>query len=135
MKVLQFAFGENTAGSPHIPHHHERDFVVYTGTHDNNTTLGWYREELTAPARRAIRQYCGTDVHEDNICETMIRMAYASVAETAIVPMQDILKHDAGSRMNKPGTTGGNWTWRMPADEFDLLLTEKLRQLTGLYDR
>ncbi len=135
MKVLQFSFGGDPALSPHAPHHHEKDFFVYTGTHDNDTLLGWLRKELDKPARKKLGYYCGVDINEDNIHDVMIRMAYASVAQSAIIPMQDVLKLDENNRMNKPGTTTGNWTWRMCGDEFSNEAARQLLQYAQLYNR
>ena len=135
MKVLQFAFGGDPALSPHAPHHHEKDFFVYTGTHDNNTTLGWFGTELGKSARKRLGYYCGIDVSENNINDVMIRMAYASVAQTAVIPMQDLLKLDESSRMNKPGTTTGNWTWQMRGGEFSAEIARQLSRYIHLYNR
>lgn len=135
MKVLQFAFGGDPALSPHAPHHHEKDFFVYTGTHDNNTTLGWFRKELDKRSRKRLSRYSGADVNEDNLRDVMIRMAYGSVAQTAIIPIQDVLGLDEHSRMNMPGTTAGNWTWRMRSGAFSREIAGQLLQYVRLYDR
>lgn len=135
MKVLQFAFGDTMAESDHIPHNYKTDFVAYTGTHDNNTTVGWYRKELKDKIREQVRTYANTNVSEKNIHEVLIRMAYASVAKTAIIPMQDVLGLDENSRMNVPASTSKNWQWRLSGD----IAFEKkelwLRQLCALYGR
>jgi 4-alpha-glucanotransferase len=124
MKVLQFAFGPDAGADTYLPHTYPRDCVVYTGTHDNDTTNGWFHatgesttqslEELVAE-RRFVCRYTGADgseVHWD-----LIRLAQASVANLAIVPMQDVLGLGSEARMNVPGRAEGNWTWRCrPAD-------------------
>src|SRR5690606_9989562 len=109
MKVLQFGFGDDSGKSPHLPHHHRKDFIVYTGTHDNNTTKGWYGEELSRAGRRYQEKYLGFKVDKSNVSQLLIRMAYASVAQTVIVPLQDLLSLDGDARMNSPGCSDGNW--------------------------
>jgi 4-alpha-glucanotransferase len=135
MKVLQFAFGDEMGQSDHIPHNYKPNFFAYTGTHDNNTTLGWYRKELKEKIRDQIRAYSNASVSDKNIHEILIRMIYASVAKVAIIPMQDILGLDENSRMNVPASTTKNWQWRLNP-EISLPEKEKwLRQLTALYAR
>ncbi len=116
MKVLQFAFdGED---SPDLPENHVENCVVYTGTHDNNTTLGWWRgasEESKARARKAL----GMPPKSEDILPYIIRAAFLSKANTAIVPMQDWLGLGEECRMNFPGTVGGNWLWRMPDCDYN----------------
>lgn len=109
MKVLQFGFGGGN-DSEHLPHNHERNSVVYTGTHDNNTTLGWYR---AAPARvrRHVLEYTGC--RPDRVLRSLIETAMASKSAWAILPLQDVLGLGGRARMNMPGTVGGrNWRWR-----------------------
>ncbi len=135
MSVLQFAFGEDMAASVHSPHNHRQNSVVYTGTHDNNTLQGWYRYELTGKSIKRLRKYSGKRINSRNCNHEMIRMAFMSVANTVIVPMQDYLGLDRNARMNKPATITGNWTWRM--EEGDILpSTEKMMQrFTRVYGR
>ncbi|WP_437919858.1 malto-oligosyltrehalose synthase [Sphingobacterium sp. LRF_L2] len=135
MKVLQFAFNSNLAISPHIIHHHERRYIVYTGTHDNNTSKGWFEKELDLETREQIRAYFGCKLTKKNIADKMIRMAYASVADTAIIPMQDILSLGSKSRMNTPSTTEGNWVWRMPTRAFTKHHIRRLKHYTQLFNR
>ncbi|HEY2091926.1 MAG TPA: 4-alpha-glucanotransferase [Thermoanaerobaculia bacterium] len=108
MKILQFGFSH--VDSPHLPHRYEPETVVYTGTHDNDTARGWYE---TAPKeeRALAHEYLGCDSGE--FAETLIRAAYTSVAETAIVPVQDVLNLGSEARMNRPGAKSDNWSWRM----------------------
>jgi 4-alpha-glucanotransferase len=131
MKILQFAFGAGN-DNRYLPHHHVEDCVVYTGTHDNDTTLGWWQAESEA-TRDHVRRYLGRD--GSDIVWDMIRTALLSVAHTAIIPLQDILALDAGARMNRPGLASGNWTWRVRQEAFHPDLGQRLRELISLGDR
>ncbi|KAL5703890.1 4-alpha-glucanotransferase [Ranunculus cassubicifolius] len=112
MAVLQFAFGGD-ATNPHLPHNHELDQVVYTGTHDNDTALGWW-ECLKEEEKSNVRRYLSwTD--GDDLSWRLIQVAESSMAQTAIVPMQDILGLGSSARMNIPATQFGNWNWRIPS--------------------
>ena len=138
MRILQFAFGGDTQ-NPHLPHRHVNNSVVYTGTHDNDTTRGWFASLAGSDdehAQRA-RDYClkylssnGTEIHWD-----MIRAALSSVADTAITPLQDILGLGSEGRMNLPATQGGNWNWRYSKNLLTGKLSEHLRELTETYGR
>lgn len=108
MLILQFAF-DSGPDNPYLPHNHTEDSVVYTGTHDNDTTLGWYNA-LSAQQRARVQEYLG---HPDAAMPwALIELAYASVARLAMIPMQDILALDGAHRMNVPGVSEGNWRWR-----------------------
>jgi len=134
MKVLQFAFGENIAETPYIPHNHEVNFVIYTGTHDNNTTRGWYRNDITADTRKRMETYCNKRISARTVSSELIRLAYSSVGRTVIIPLQDIMNLDERSRMNTPSGKNANWTWRLkelPDDEVE----DQLAELTHLYNR
>ncbi|MEM4423423.1 4-alpha-glucanotransferase [Pyrobaculum sp.] len=132
MRVLQFAWDGNPANE-HKPHNHVKNSVVYTGTHDNNTAVGWYLEEATPRARREFREYAKCASGEGvNWC--FIRLAHMSVADVAVVPMQDVLGLGSEARMNKPGTVGGNWRWRL-AKMPDAAVWRRLRKLTRIYGR
>ena len=140
MKILQFAFGPHTPYSPDSPHNHEQNCVVYTGTHDNNTTRGWFAAEAGPPLRRVLARYLGRRVAEDSVVRELIRLALVSPAWDAVIPAQDLLDLDASHRMNIPGTTTGNWGWRLPQDRLCLCgagraLAETLRSLCELYGR
>lgn len=115
MAVLQFAFGGDDT-NPYLPHNHIANQVVFTGTHDNDTTLGWYQH---APEyeRDHVRRYLSVD--GEDIVNDLIRVAYSSVAETAIIPMQDVLQLGSEARMNVPGRPDGNWTWRFTWDQLE----------------
>jgi len=131
MRILQFAF-EGGSDNPYLPHNHCRDAVVYTGTHDNDTTLGWY-EGLGAPMRERVREYLGRPA--EPMPWPLIRTAYASVANTAVIPLQDALALGTSSRMNTPGTTQDNWRWRFDWAQMPVELAAGLRQLSALYGR
>lgn len=135
MKVLQFAWGDNMSTSVDIPHNYPVNCIAYTGTHDNNTTLGWYKNETSEADKKRIEEYTGLDVSERNIADIMCRMAYASVADTAILPIQDILGLDERFRMNTPGTTINNWLWRLTADAVTPQTKAYLTRLVKLYNR
>ena len=131
MRILHFAFAEGSR-NPYLPHHHEPDSVVYTGTHDNDTTLGWWAE-ASEHERAHARAYLGTDASE--IHWDLIRAALASVADTAIVPLQDVLGLDGKHRMNRPGEAQGHWGWRFDWSQVRPEHASRLATLTRLYDR
>ncbi|WP_036601163.1 malto-oligosyltrehalose synthase [Olivibacter sitiensis] len=135
MQVLQFAFGEDLPDSLHAPHQYCQNSVVYTGTHDNNTTVGWYRKELDKTSMRRLQQYIGHKVTETTVAKDMIRLAYASVAHLAIIPIQDILSLDERARMNTPATVGINWGWRLKSSQLKQQHLDWLRGLIALYGR
>jgi 4-alpha-glucanotransferase len=132
MRVLQFAFGSDAPDDPHKPHNYMQHCVVYTGTHDNDTALGWFRTLGPEERRRAL-QYLhsmGRAVHWD-----MIRVVLASVADTVIVPLQDVLGLGTTERMNLPGTSAQNWRWRLQPQQLHARLSERLCALTHTYGR
>lgn len=131
MKVLQFAFDSDST-NPYLPHNHEPGFVVYTGTHDNNTTLGWY-EDLDPGGRKRVLEYLGSP--QEPMPWPLIRAALASVCQTAVLPMQDVLSLDASHRINIPGTLNANWRWRLNWDRVNPELAARLRDLNFLYGR
>jgi 4-alpha-glucanotransferase len=135
MKVLQFAFGGDLSLSPHILHNHPPNCIVYTGTHDNNTTIGWFKYELDKQALRNLNVYTGIKVKEKNVAQAMIKMALSSVAKIAIIPMQDLLYLDEVSRMNTPATTSGNWLWRITPQEIKQFNSRRLRTWIKKYNR
>lgn len=135
MKVLQFAVDASMPRSPYAPHNFEGDnFVVYTGTHDNNTTRGWFRTELDSPRRNILEAYAGCGVDETNVSATMMRLAFSSTARLAIVPFQDVLNLGEEARLNVPGVADGNWQWRWNGD-ITASAERQLRALTILYNR
>lgn len=135
MKVLQFAFGSYVAQSVDAPHNYNTNCYVYTGTHDNNTAVGWYHDETGRPDHKRLEKYAGTRVTAGNIHRVLGRMGYASVADTVIIPMQDLLGLGAETRMNTPGTAEGNWRWRMRATDLSDRLRRQLRSWARMYNR
>src|SRR5436190_3042354 len=131
MRVLQFAFG-GEATNDHLPHNHTHDSVVYTGTHDNDTTLGWFTSLGNEERGHALR-YLDTDGHQINW--DMIRAAMASVGNLAIVPMQDVLGLGNEARMNLPASDHGNWSWRMAPDSINGEIAQRLQEFGKLFGR
>jgi 4-alpha-glucanotransferase len=142
MAILQFAFGKDPQAPTFRPHAYERDLAAYTGTHDNDTVEGWWSGGAEGSTRTArdveeekafARAYLATDGRE--MSWVMIRALLASVADTAIVPLQDVLGLGSEARMNRPATLGGNWTWRFREDALRPEHGERLRVLAALYGR
>lgn len=131
MKILQFAFGSGP-DNPYLPHNHVRDSVVYTGTHDNDTTVGWFTK-LPAKEKKSIFAYLDTDGRD--IAWDLIRASLASVGDIAIIPLQDILALDSAGRMNIPGTAMGNWSWRFKSGDLGEKCAKRLREMTEIYGR
>lgn len=134
MKVLQFAFDENIGQNPYILHHHSKNHVVFTGTHDNNTSLGWFNSLKKEEIQR-ISDYVGIKATKNNIHQIMHRLALMSVSDLAIVPMQDILGLDEKAVMNKPATSQGNWTWRLAPNQLPINQRNELKKMNRLYGR
>jgi 4-alpha-glucanotransferase len=142
MAILQFAFGTDPQAPDFKPHNYPRNRVAYTGTHDNDTTMGWWRggvghstrsaSEL-AQEREFARRYLGLDGRD--VHWEFIRAVLASVADGAIVPAQDLLGLGSDARMNRPGTVSGNWRWRMRRGELTRDIAQHLAALTTVYDR
>lgn len=135
MKVLQFAFGDNMPESTYTPHNFTPDYLVYTGTHDNNTTAGWYNEEAGKLIRKQIRQYTGLKVTKRNIHQILGRLAYSSVANTVILPVQDICGLDQNARMNTPASVEGNWLWRLRPGKLTASHEKRLKEWVRIYNR
>ncbi|MFO7869319.1 MAG: malto-oligosyltrehalose synthase [Bacteroidales bacterium] len=135
MKVLQFAFGDSMPLSENIPHNFTRDSFVYTGTHDNNTTAGWYGKETSVADRERLTKYSGRTVNAQNVHSVLIQLAYASVSETAIIPMQDALGLGEDAVMNIPGCSKGNWTWRIKRGITDSEISAYLYGMAQTYGR
>jgi 4-alpha-glucanotransferase len=130
MKILQFGF--SAVDSPHLPHHYEPHTVVYTGTHDNDTARGWF-ESASAAEQSLVREYLGCEA--ENVAWGLTRAAYASVAETAIVPVQDVLNLGSEGRMNMPGASSGNWSWRMRPESLTGEHATRLKRLGTITGR
>ena len=134
MKVLQFAF-DPSAESAYLPHTYPKNCVVYTGTHDNDTTRGWYHSESKA-TRDFAKEYMNVQrMDEDNLAWDFIRVAMGSVADLCITPMQDFLNLDGEARINMPSTLGGNWAWRMKKGQCDKETVKKMERMTKIYGR
>jgi 4-alpha-glucanotransferase len=135
MKVLLFAFGSDDPGHPYLPHNFEPNFVVYTGTHDNDTARGWFENGASPKDRARLSRYVGREVTADSVHMEMMRLAMASVAETSITPMQDVLGLGQEARMNLPGVLEGHWQWRALDDHLKPEIAAALRDLTRTYGR
>jgi len=131
MAILQFAFGGDPSDE-FLPHNHRRNLVVYTGTHDNDTALGWYHS-ASPEEREMARAYLHTD--DRDFVWALIRAAHRSVARTAIVPMQDLLSLGSDARMNVPGVTEGNWRWRLGREALNISLASRVAAQTILSGR
>lgn len=133
MKILQFAFNpdDESIDSPHLA---PNNSVMYTGTHDNNTVLGWYKDEIDDATRQYMAQYTNRKEYE-TVPHAMLRTIFASVSFMAIATVQDLLELDSAARMNYPSTIGGNWTWRMTAEELNPIVEGELYSLTKTYRR
>ncbi len=131
MAVLQFGFGDKGAHI-YLPHQ-ARGKVIYTGTHDNDTTVGWWKSGATEDERRHAETYVGKG--EDGIHWAFIRIAQSSVADLSIVPLQDVLGMDSSARMNTPSANGDNWKWRFAANQLDDSLSARLAHLAEVTDR
>jgi 4-alpha-glucanotransferase len=143
MAVLQFAFGSDPQASKFLPHNYVRNLVVYTGTHDNDTTTGWWTsagvhnstrtEGEIRREREFALKYLGADGREINWA--FIRAVLASVADTAITPLQDVLGLGSEARMNLPASSSGNWKWRYAPAMLTGDVRERLKEMTTLYQR
>ncbi|MEO0489786.1 MAG: 4-alpha-glucanotransferase, partial [Cyanobacteria bacterium J06659_2] len=132
MKILQFAFGSDRH-NPYLPYNVPQNCLIYTGTHDNDTTVGWY-ERANDYEKGRLMQYLGC-TSEDGIHWDMIRLALGSVANQAIIPLQDVLGLGSEARMNTPGKPSDNWEWRYSADALTDEIRDRLRNLTQIYGR
>ncbi|GAL93289.1 4-alpha-glucanotransferase [Microcystis aeruginosa] len=133
MKILHFAFGGD-AGNPYLPFNVERNCVIYTGTHDNNTTVGWFQDNANDYEKARLYQYLGAPSGQ-GVAWDLIRLAYSSVANQAIVPLQDVLSLGSDARMNTPSVAEGNWSWRYRQEALTGEYSERLRDLVNLFGR
>jgi 4-alpha-glucanotransferase len=143
MRVLQFAFGNDAKSDAYKPHNYPRNCAAYTATHDNDTTVGWFCSTNPADTTQgmAVRimerqnalKYTGTDGHEINW--DFIRLAWMSVADTAVAPLQDVLGLGSEARMNRPGTAKGNWCWRFTPDMLRPQIRARLKEMNAIYGR
>ncbi len=134
MRILQFGFADR-GGHLYLPHRYVSNTVVYTGTHDNNTTLGWWREDASEAERENVQTYLHPIHHDPDIVWAMIKAAAGSVASTCIFPLQDILLLGSEARMNTPAAAAGNWTWRFNLDSLRPELASTLAALMEMTDR
>lgn len=135
MRVLQFAFDAQLHKNSFALHNHIPHCLVYTGTHDNNTTLGWFDQEIDESTRKRLFAYLGRTLEREEVPVELVRLAMMSVANTVILPMQDLLGLGAEARMNHPSTSEGNWKWRMLSEALNDDLANRLSELGWLYRR
>jgi 4-alpha-glucanotransferase len=136
MKVLHFAFGDGMPQNPYVPHNHRQECVTYAGTHDNNTTVGWWRDEATGEERENFAKYLGADAMSDeDAADAMIRLTLSSTANLAVITVQDILKLGSEARLNRPSTVEGNWTWKLRDFEKLRSAAKDIRDLMKTYGR
>jgi 4-alpha-glucanotransferase len=131
MRVLQFGF-DGSPDNPHLPHNYQHDVVAYTGTHDNDTTVGWYRSLQRSDAER-VEFYLGTA--PARLAESMARAVLGSVAQLAIIPAQDLLQLGSQARLNTPGTASGNWSWRLTAGSLTAAQAQQFAPLNHVFGR
>jgi 4-alpha-glucanotransferase len=132
MRILQFGFG-NRGAHTYLPHRFEPNSCVYTGTHDNDTTLGWWQNGASPAEKEAAETYLKPG--PDGIVWAMIRAAYTSVADICLIPVQDVLELGSEARMNIPSSANDNWAWRCPPGALTLDIAEKLASLVTVSDR
>ena len=132
MKILQFAFDAGN-DSEYLPHNYDKNCVVYTGTHDNDTAVG-FLQNMPEKDKKYAKKYLGHK-NDKKLCFEIIRAALSSCADTAIIPMQDYLELDGSARINIPSTLGCNWKWRMDKDALDPKLAKKIYKMAKLYAR
>jgi 4-alpha-glucanotransferase len=134
MKVLLFAFDGDSA-NPYLPHNHEANAVLYTGTHDNNTIRGWFEDEASQDQKRRLAEYVGAASPNGEVWWELIRLAMMSVCGLVVIPMQDVLGLDSTARMNRPAVAGGTWEWRLTGEGATHDIAAKLSRLAETYGR
>ena len=137
MKVLEFAFDARDTGSAsdYMPYNYPHNCVSYTGTHDNETLLGWFLGLDKATAKYVTDFADAHSTNPENICKSLIRACIASPADTCIIPLQDYMGLDNTARINTPSTLGGNWVWRLRKDRMKKGLASEIRKVTRIYGR
>jgi 4-alpha-glucanotransferase len=135
MKILQYAFFDDPTKNPYMPYNVDENAVMYTGTHDNNTTRGWYEQEIDAGIKQRLNDYTGQNVTADNVHWVCIRLSMGTVARYAVFPVQDILGLGPDARMNTPSSGTGNWAWRLLPGQLTADLARLLAHLTETYGR
>ncbi|MBR8831782.1 MAG: 4-alpha-glucanotransferase [Chroococcopsis gigantea SAG 12.99] len=134
MKILQFAFGTDS-DNVHLPFNTAENSVIYSGTHDNNTTVGWYTNDANDYEKHQLEQYLGHSLSLHNVSWDLIRLAYSCVANQAIIPLQDVFSLGSDARMNRPSTTEGNWSWRYRREALTHEYSDRLSYLVKLFGR
>ncbi len=137
MKVLEFAFDERDTGnrSEYLPHNYSQNCVVYTGTHDNETLMGWL-DSITPYEYKSVKEYVDYQGNDNSdLADRLICLAHSCIADTCIIPFQDYLHLDNEARINQPSTLGGNWVWRMQTEDMNEALAQHIGSLTTLYQR
>ena len=135
MKVLQFSFYEDNPRHPYLPHNYDKNCVVYTGTHDNNTISGWFEEELDENSRLRFENYVGKKITSDNVVEELVRLAFSSVSLLSVITLQDVFKLGSFARTNTPGTSQNNWKWKMKKSFLQESYFEWVAKLNYIYNR
>jgi len=135
MKLLLFAFGSDMPTNPYIPHNLVKNCVAYTGTHDNITVRGWFEKVATREEKERVFRYLGHEVTAEQLPWELVRLVMMSIANTVILPMQDLLCLSEEARMNQPATQEGNWQWRLSPDLLTPALTARLLEMTETYGR
>jgi len=135
MKILLFAFGPDLPSNPYAPHNMDKNCIVYTGTHDNNTVRGWFDTEAATDDKSRLFRYLGREVEPDTVHWEMIRLAMMSPARTAIFPLQDLMGLGEEARMNLPSRKEGNWMWRFSTEMLTEQIASELRDMTVIYGR
>ena len=135
MRILQFGFEGDPANHPYLPHNFIPNCVAYTGSHDNNTLRGWFERETKPEDKRNLCRYIGREVSGGDVSGELIRILMMSVANTVIVPVQDLLGLGEEARMNRPSTPTGNWEWRLLPDQMTQRHADLLEEWTSIYGR
>lgn len=135
MRIVQFGFGDNMPFLQHNPVTYTHNSIVYTGTHDNNTLVGWFRKEADKKTVKRFKKFTGNKLKEKNCHLEIIRLAFSSVAKLAIIPMQDWLGLDESARMNFPSTTSGNWQWKLTEGQLESKLEKEIRKQVKTFGR
>jgi 4-alpha-glucanotransferase len=135
MKVLLFAFDESLPRNAYAPHNHTKNAVVYTGTHDNNTARAWFEKEADKATQERLSRYLGKAITRENVHRELIRLAMMSVADTTILPVQDLLGLGEWARMNRPAREKGNWQWRLMPEQLTGPVAKELLEMTEIYGR
>jgi 4-alpha-glucanotransferase len=133
--VLQYGFSDDIATSVFALHNHKPNMIAYTGTHDNNTTKGWFKQEMKPIDRARMEAYLNQKITANNVSQALIKACLMSVAELAIFPLQDLLNLDERFIMNKPSVGEGNWTWRVTEEQLKSINTREWRELLAMYNR